>query len=222
MTTISSGHHPASQAMFNGAASGMGAHGSRASRTGDASAPPAFPMLDSATPTSLDARSTLSQSGSDTQTDVQTASTSPWSRSRQDAGQANAFGPMGMDTQSFAMMMGGEMPPPPMGSEGGASSSDGGLMPMASLDTNQDGSISRAEFGLSNDDSTHTGTDESGEALFSLIDRDQDGSLSKTELNSFQNELENLVGQMQQMPPLPPMNAHGFGATASSLDMNAA
>lgn len=131
----------------------------------------------------------------------------------------NAFGGMGMDTQGFAAMMGGMMggmpPPPPPG--------DGDSFSLSQLDSDQDGSITKAEFGLSSSTSSSStpsssstsATDETQQALFDMIDSDKSGDISKAEASSFQDKMKALFETMQQM------GAQQFGSSSSSLSVTA-
>lgn len=111
----------------------------------------------------------------------------------------NAFGAMGMDTQSFASMMGGAMngiggmpPPPPPSGDGG--------MSLSKLDSDEDGTITKTEFGLSSDGTSSTSeADDAQQSLFKLIDSDQSGDLSSSEVSSFQDKMKALFDTMQKM-----------------------
>lgn len=142
MTTIGSGHHHLPSSSAANALSGMGPRSSRASQTGAMAEPPAFPELDAASTSANTAASTsLADGGFGPSEGMGCGPGLPPS----DDGQNNGFSQMGMDTQSFAMMMGGGMPPPPppMGRIG---TDDGEMVPIESLDSNQDGSLSTAEL----------------------------------------------------------------------------
>lgn len=104
--------------------------------------------------------------------------------------QQSGWGSMGMNTQSFASMMGPPPPPPPSGDQG-MSISDA----INSLDSDDDGSITSAEFGISESD----GTDSTQKALFDAIDSDKDGSISKSETSSFDSKIKALLEKMQQI-----------------------
>lgn len=123
----------------------------------------------------------------------------------------NAFGGMGMDTQGFATMMGGMPPPPPPG--------DGGGFSLSQLDSDQDGSITKSEFGLSDSSSSSSNstsnTQGSQQALFEMIDSDQSGDISKAEVSSFQDKMKALFETMQQM------GSQQFDSTSSSLSVTA-
>ncbi|HEX5354948.1 MAG TPA: EF-hand domain-containing protein [Aquabacterium sp.] len=144
-----------------------------------------------------------------------------------DSSSQNGFGGMGMDTQSFASMMaagmgmggmngmGGMPPPPPDGDSGGFS--------LSALDNDQDGSITKTEFGLStsgtsdssSSSSASSSTDEAQQALFNLMDSDQSGDISKTEVSSFQDKMKALFEKMQQM------GAQQFSSDTSSVSLTA-
>ncbi len=146
----------------------------------------------------------------------------------QDGNGQNAFGGMGMDTQGFAAMMGsgmggmmGGMPPPPPPGDGGGFS-------LSQLDSDQDGSITKAEFGLSDSSSSSStsssntssssstsSTDDTQQALFDMIDSDQSGDISKAEASSFQDKMKALFETMQQM------GAQQLQSSTSSLSVTA-
>ncbi len=137
------------------------------------------------------------------------------STSSDTATSANSLSGMGLNTQDFASMMGGGMPPPPPPGGMGGPGGPGGMPDLSSLDSDDDGSISMSEFGLS-DEGTSTATTEAAteassssteglQDLFKAIDGDGDGSLSSTEVNDFEKKLRALFDSMQQM-----------GASASS------
>jgi Ca2+-binding EF-hand superfamily protein len=87
--------------------------------------------------------------------------------------------------------------------------------PIASLDSNSDGSVSGDEFGLG------TASDQV-KALFKAIDSDSDGSLSSTELSSFKDSMQSQMGGAQGAgrphgpPPGPPPGEAGSNGSASS------
>lgn len=171
----------------------------------------------------------------------------PSSSSGQDAGSCqqvmqqggqNGFGGMGMDTQGFASMMvggiGGDMqgmsgmpPPAPQGDMNGLA---GGGFSLNQLDSDEDGSITMAEFGLTDStssasisaaaDDSASGTSTSSassrqQALFGMIDSDQSGDLSKTELNSFHDKMKALFETMQMD------HSSTRGNAASGISLNA-
>lgn len=115
--------------------------------------------------------------------------------------QQSGWGSMGMDTQSFASMMGGQMgqmgqmngppPPPPPSDDQGMSITDA----INSLDSDDDGSITSAEFGITESDES----DSAQKALFDAIDTDKDGSISKSETSSFDSKIKALLEKMQQI-----------------------
>lgn len=108
--------------------------------------------------------------------------------------QQSGWGSMGMDTQSFATMMGGQMkgpPPPPPSNNQGMSIEDA----INSLDSDSDGSVTSAEFGITES----VETDSPQKALFDAIDADQDGSISKSETSSFDSKIKALLEKMQQI-----------------------
>ncbi|WP_290640067.1 EF-hand domain-containing protein [Aquabacterium sp.] len=166
--------------------------------------------------------------GSISQSELDTGMKPP---SRDDSTQ-NGFGSMGMDTQAFAAMMGGSMggsmggmngmggmppPPPPSGDDSGGFS-------LSALDSDQDGSITKSEFGLSSTSSSNStsstssstsSTDEAQQALFDLIDSDKSGDISKTEVSSFQDKMKALFEKMQQM------GTQQFSSETSSLSVTA-
>lgn len=163
--------------------------------------------------------------GSVSQSELDTGKKPP---GRDDSSSQNGFGSMGMDTQSFAAMMGGGMggmngmggmpppPPPPSGDDSGGFS-------LSALDSDQDGSITKSEFGLSSTSSSSeassasstSSTDEAQQALFDLIDSDKSGDISKTEVSSFQDKMKALFEKMQQM------GAQQFSSETSSLSVTA-
>lgn len=104
--------------------------------------------------------------------------------------QQSGWGSMGMNTQSFANMMSPPPPPPPSGGQG-MSISDA----INSLDSDDDGSITSAEFGITESDDTNSAQ----KALFDAIDSDKDGSISKSETSSFDSKIKALLEKMQQM-----------------------
>ncbi|MDE2592654.1 MAG: EF-hand domain-containing protein [Burkholderiales bacterium] len=119
--------------------------------------------------------------------------------SNDDQVQQGGWGAMGMDTQSFASMMGGGMsgmgpmqgpPPPPPNDDQSSSISDA----INSLDSDGNGSVSSSEFGISSSDTNST-----QKALFDSIDTDKDGSLSTKETNAFQDQIKALLEKIQQM-----------------------
>lgn len=159
--------------------------------------------------------------GSISQSELDTGMKPP---GRDDSNSQNGFGSMGMDTQSFASMMGGMngmggMPPPPPPPSG----DDSGGFSLSALDSDQDGSITKSEFGLSGGSSTSgtsststtSSSDEAQQALFDLIDSDQSGDISKTEVSSFQDKMKALFEKMQQM------GAQQFSSETSSVSLTA-
>lgn len=72
--------------------------------------------------------------------------------------------------------------------------------PLMALDSDGDGAVSGAEFGIGD------GSDDQVNALFAAIDSNGDGSLSASETDSFgQQMMQALQGQQgQQPPPAPP------------------
>ena len=90
------------------------------------------------------------------------------------------FDMSGQSTQSFAGMRG--MAPPD---------------PIASLDTDDDGSVSSEEFGLE-------GASEDVQALFKAIDADGSGSLSSDEISSFRDQFMQKTGEAGRPPGPPP------------------
>lgn len=168
--------------------------------------------------------------GSISQSELDTGMKPP---GRDDSNSQNGFGSMGMDTQSFASMMGGNMggnmggmngmggmpppPPPPSGDDSGGFS-------LSALDSDQNGSITKSEFGLSSTSSSNStsstssstsSTDEAQQALFDLIDSDKSGDISKTEVSSFQDQMKALFEKMQQM------GAQQFSGETSSVSLTA-
>jgi Ca2+-binding EF-hand superfamily protein len=131
------------------------------------------------------------------------------SASSDTATSANSLSGMGLNTQDFASMMGGGMPPPPPPGGMGGPGGPGGMPDLSSLDSDDDGSISMREFGLSDEGTSTTTTEAAIEAssssteglqdLFKAIDGDGDGSLSSTEVNDFEKKLRALFDTMQQM-----------------------
>jgi len=113
---------------------------------------------------------------------------------------------MGMSTESFASMMGPPPPPPPSLSE---------------LDSDDDGTITKSEFGLSTTSSTSdttSSTDESKlEELFAKIDSDGDGSLSSTEVADFESAMKEAHGPQGMPPPPPPSDSEDSSSTSDTL-----
>lgn len=124
---------------------------------------------------------------------------------------------MSLSTSQFAGMTGGQGMAP-MGPPPGA-----GGDPMASLDTDADGSVSSAEFGL----------DEAGDdvkALFNAIDSDGSGDLSTDEMSSFRETMTAAMDAAGGPPPGGPMGpppgamspSDGTDAAADDSDDDAA
>ncbi len=92
-----------------------------------------------------------------------------------------------MSTQQFASMGGGTAPmgPPPVED------------PIASLDTDDDGSVSADEFGLD-------GAAEELQNLFSAMDADGSGALSSDEIDAFREQMMNADGGRPPEPPIGP------------------
>lgn len=98
-------------------------------------------------------------------------------RTAEDSGWAG----MRMDTQSFATMtMQGPPPPPPPS--------------LSELDSDDDGTITTEEFGVSSTD----GSDEDDD-LFNAIDTDDSGDLSADEVSAFEDKMKTLFSRVQQM-----------------------
>lgn len=108
-----------------------------------------------------------------------------------------------MSTSQFAGMMG----PPPGGD------------PIASLDEDEDGSVSSGEFGLED-------ASEDVQQLFSAIDADGSGDLSTSEIDGFREQMmaaDAPADHVQSGPPMgPPPGAQADGghATASGQQVN--
>ena len=131
-----------------------------------------------------------------------------------------SLGSMGMSTQAFAGMMAPPPPPPPS---------------LSDLDSDDDGSISATEFGLSGSTSTD-GTDSTSstsntdqaelKALFNEIDSDGDGSLSSDEVSDFESAMQTAQGPQGMPPPPPPPEDDDTSASdtlqqlLSALDSN--
>jgi Ca2+-binding EF-hand superfamily protein len=154
--------------------------------------------------------------------DGQTSAASDSSRNSDTSTSANSLSGMGLNTQDFASMMGGGMPPPPPpGGMGGP----GGMPSLSSLDSDDDGSISMAEFGLSDDSSTASTEATASSAsqdiqdLFKAIDGDSDGSLSQTEVQDFEKKLRALFESMQQMGSAA-SSTSGSDATSASASLS--
>lgn len=84
--------------------------------------------------------------------------------------------------------------------------------PIASLDADQDGSVSASEFGLSDASSDV-------QKLFTAIDADQDGSLSSEEIDSFRSQMQEAMKSEMQAggpPPKPPASDAGSEASSST------
>ncbi|WP_028311070.1 EF-hand domain-containing protein [Derxia gummosa] len=78
--------------------------------------------------------------------------------------------------------------PPPSGGPGGG---QGGL---SGLDSDDDGSVSKSEFGLDDGSGTSTASSQLTK-LFDTIDGDGDGSLSSDEIGSFEDTMKSLFDQ---------------------------
>lgn len=103
-----------------------------------------------------------------------------------------------MSTQQFAGQGGGmaQMGPPPED-------------PIASLDSDDDGSVSADEFGLD-------GASEDVQNLFSAIDEDDSGDLSTDEIDAFREQMMAADGGRPPEPPMgPPPGAQGSGSSSS-------
>jgi Ca2+-binding EF-hand superfamily protein len=144
------------------------------------------------------------------------------SSSSDTATSANSLSGMGLNTQDFASMMGGGMRPPPPPSPMGGPGEPGGMPSLSSLDSDDDGSISKTEFGLSDEGSSTTTTEASSSStegiqeLFKAIDGDGDGSLSSTEVNDFEKKLRALFDTMQQMGASTSSPSRSGATTAST------
>jgi hypothetical protein len=107
-----------------------------------------------------------------------------------------------MSTQQFAGQGGGMGPmggPPPGGGED----------PIASLDADDDGSVSADEFGLD-------GASEDVQNLFSAIDEDGSGELSTDEIDAFREQMMQADGGRPPEPPMgPPPGAQASGGSSS-------
>jgi len=101
---------------------------------------------------------------------------------------------------------------------------------MTSMDTDNNGSIDKAEFSaaaqaLASQSTSSTSTDSvsSAEEVFALLDTNQDGSMSSDELMS---ALKNMRppeppkgGEMGSMPPPPPSNSSESSSSSGSSDI---
>lgn len=132
-----------------------------------------------------------------------------------DQDMSGSLGAMGMSTQAFAGMMAPPPPPPPS---------------LSDLDSDDDGSISATEFGLSSTSTdstdstsstsstdTDSSTDEAQlQELFNQIDTDGDGSLSSDEVSDFESAMQAAHGP-QGMPPPPPPPEDDDTSTSDTL-----
>ncbi|MFO1337561.1 MAG: hypothetical protein U1F53_04890 [Burkholderiaceae bacterium] len=112
-----------------------------------------------------------------------------------------------MSTQQFARMGGGMAPmgPPP------------GEDPIASLDADDDGSVSADEFGLD-------GASDDVQKLFAAMDADGSGALSSDEIATFREQMTGAEGGRPPEPPMgpPPGTQSGASDTAAEDDTAAA
>lgn len=112
---------------------------------------------------------------------------------------------MSLSTSQFAGMVGGQgmapMGPPPGEGED----------PMASLDTDEDGSVSSEEFGLDE-------ASDDVKALFNAIDSDGSGDLSTDEMSSFRETMIAAMDEAGGPPPGAPMGPppEALGSSGSS------
>lgn len=105
---------------------------------------------------------------------------------------------MQMDTQSFATIMKNGPPPPPPAS-------------ISELDSDDDGSITVEEFGVSSDDE---------DDLFSTIDTDSSGDLSADEVSEFEEKMKTLFSRLQQMGSAEYLSVANAGSTTQTNDAN--
>lgn len=117
------------------------------------------------------------------------------------AAQPQSFDLSGQSTQAFAGARCKGMPPPPQG--------EGGKDPIAALDSDGDGSVSAAEFGLD-------GASASVKQLFAAIDGDGDGALSTAETDAFREKFTQATGGAHPPPPGPPPGAGSEGVAAQA------
>lgn len=114
------------------------------------------------------------------------------------AAEEGGWAGMQMDTQSFATIMKNGPPPPPPAS-------------ISELDSDDDGSITVEEFGVSSDDE---------DDLFSTIDTDSSGDLSADEVSEFEEKMKTLFSRLQQMGSAEYLSVANAGSTTQTNDAN--
>ena len=101
--------------------------------------------------------------------------------------------------------------PPPSGGPGGGR---GGL---SGLDSDDDGSVSKSEFGLDDGSGTSTASSQLTK-LFDTIDGDGDGSLSSDEIGSFEDTMKSLFDKAGGASSSSSSTSDGSASSASTDD----
>ena len=120
------------------------------------------------------------------------------------------------DTSASRATPPGPPPPPPGFDLSAISTSQFATMgqppddPIASLDSDDDGSVSADEFGLDS-------ANDAVKALFSAIDSDGSGALSMDEIDSFREQMTRGDASSGTRPPPPPSSGAGQGGDVASF-----